>query len=58
VALLFGLGALAATIVLLNNFNAGENISVLNQWINKPVSIALGRWFITCDVIINDRFDC
>jgi NADH-quinone oxidoreductase subunit M len=41
VALLFGLGALAATIVLLNNF-AGENISVLNQWINKPqVSIAL-----------------
>jgi NADH-quinone oxidoreductase subunit M len=32
----------AATIVLLNNFNAGENISVLNQWINKPqVSIAL-----------------
>jgi NADH-quinone oxidoreductase subunit M len=38
---LFGLGA-AATIVLLNNFNAGENISVLNQWINKPqVSIAL-----------------
>jgi NADH-quinone oxidoreductase subunit M len=34
-------GALAATIVLLN-FNAGENISVLNQWINKPqVSIAL-----------------
>ncbi|MDG2433155.1 NADH-quinone oxidoreductase subunit M, partial [Flavobacterium sp.] len=42
VALLFGLGALATTIVLLNNFNAGENISVLNQWINKPqVSIAL-----------------
>jgi NADH-quinone oxidoreductase subunit M len=41
VALYLGL-ALAATIVLLNNFNAGENISVLNQWINKPqVSIAL-----------------
>jgi NADH-quinone oxidoreductase subunit M len=36
------LGLVAATIVLLNNFNAGENISVLNQWINKPqVSIAL-----------------
>jgi NADH-quinone oxidoreductase subunit M len=32
----------AATIVLLNNFNAGEDISVFNQWINKPkVSIAL-----------------
>ena len=42
VALFFGLGAVATTIVLLNNFNAGENISVLNQWINKPqVSIAL-----------------
>ena len=42
VALFFGLGALATTIVLLNNFNAGENISVFNQWINKPqVSIAL-----------------
>jgi NADH-quinone oxidoreductase subunit M len=41
VALYLGL-CFAATIVLLNNFNAGENISVLNQWINKPqVSIAL-----------------
>jgi NADH-quinone oxidoreductase subunit M len=38
---LFGLGALAATIVLLTILT-GEDISVFNQWINKPqVSIAL-----------------
>jgi NADH-quinone oxidoreductase subunit M len=58
VALFFGLGALAATIVLLNNFNAGENISVLNQWINKPSFNSAYRWTFTSHVIINNSFDC
>lgn len=42
VALFFGLTALGCSIVLLNHFNLGENISFLCQWINLPnVSFAL-----------------
>lgn len=42
VALLFSLAALGCSIVLLNNYNAGENISVINAWITQPkISFAL-----------------
>ena len=42
VALFFGLAAAACSIVLLNHFNLGENISFISQWISKPnVSFAL-----------------
>ncbi|MGO4818391.1 complex I subunit 4 family protein [Flavobacterium sp. W22_SRS_FP1] len=42
VALFFGLSALGCSIVLLNHFNLGENISYLSKWINQPnVSFAL-----------------
>ncbi|MHC0439763.1 complex I subunit 4 family protein [Flavobacterium sp. 3-210] len=42
VALLFSLAALGCSIVLLNNFSAGENISVINSWIVQPkISFAL-----------------
>lgn len=42
VALLFSLAALGCSIVLLNDYNAGENISVINNWINQPkISFAL-----------------
>ncbi|MXO03376.1 NuoM family protein [Flavobacterium sp. HBTb2-11-1] len=42
VALLFSLAALGCSIVLLNNYNAGENISVISNWINQPkISFAL-----------------
>ena len=42
VALLFSLAALGCSIVLLNNYSAGENISVINSWINQPkISFAL-----------------
>jgi proton-translocating NADH-quinone oxidoreductase chain M len=42
VALFFGLSALGCSIILLNHFNLGENISLLCQWINQPnVSLAL-----------------
>lgn len=42
VALLFSLVALGCSIVLLNNYKAGENISVINSWINQPkISFAL-----------------
>ncbi|SDW02077.1 complex I subunit 4 family protein [Flavobacterium degerlachei] len=42
VALFFGLSALGCSLVLLNHFNSGENISFLCQWINQPnVSFAL-----------------
>ncbi|EIA09779.1 NuoM family protein [Flavobacterium frigoris] len=42
VALFFGISALGCSIVLLNHFNMGENISFLCQWINQPnVSFAL-----------------
>ncbi|MHC0444214.1 complex I subunit 4 family protein [Flavobacterium sp. 3-218] len=42
VALLFSLVALGCSIVLLNNYNAGENISVINSWITQPkISFAL-----------------
>jgi proton-translocating NADH-quinone oxidoreductase chain M len=42
VALFFGLSALGCSIILLNHFNLGENISLLCQWINQPnVSFAL-----------------
>ncbi|MFE3847114.1 NuoM family protein [Flavobacterium sp. LB3P45] len=42
VALFFGLAAAVCTIVLLNHYNLGENISFLNQWITKPnISFAL-----------------
>jgi proton-translocating NADH-quinone oxidoreductase chain M len=42
VALFFGLASLGCSIVLLNHFNLGENISFINQWINQPnVSFAL-----------------
>ncbi|PKH66920.1 NADH-quinone oxidoreductase subunit M [Flavobacterium sp. ALD4] len=42
VALFFALSSLGFSIVLLNQFNAGENISVIYQWINQPnISFAL-----------------
>ncbi|MBP4140988.1 NADH-quinone oxidoreductase subunit M [Flavobacterium sp. P4023] len=42
VALFFGLAAAGCSIVLLNHFNLGENISFISQWITKPnVSFAL-----------------
>ncbi|SEA13957.1 NADH dehydrogenase subunit M [Flavobacterium gillisiae] len=42
VALFFSLSSLGCAIVLLNQFNAGENISVIHQWINQPnISFAL-----------------
>lgn len=42
VALFFSLASLGCAIVLLNNFNAGENISYIHQWINQPkISFAL-----------------
>ncbi|WPO80301.1 NADH-quinone oxidoreductase subunit M [Flavobacterium sp. KACC 22761] len=42
VALLFSLAALGCSIVLLNNYAAGENISVINSWITQPkISFAL-----------------
>jgi NADH-quinone oxidoreductase subunit M len=42
VALFFGLAALGCSIVLLNHFNLGENISYISQWITLPkVSFAL-----------------
>jgi len=36
VALFFSLSALGCSIVLLTHFNAGENISFINQWISQP----------------------
>jgi NADH-quinone oxidoreductase subunit M len=36
VALFFGLAAAGASIVLLNHYNLGENISFINQWITQP----------------------
>lgn len=36
VALLFGLTSFGASIVLLNQFNAGQNISFLAEWIASP----------------------
>ena len=42
VALFFGLAAAGCSIVLLNHYNLGENISFISQWISKPnVSFAL-----------------
>lgn len=42
VALFFGLAAAGASIVLLNHYNLGKNISFINQWITQPnVSFAL-----------------
>jgi len=42
VSLLFSLAAAICSIVLLTHFNAGENISLITQWITKPnVSFAL-----------------
>ena len=42
VALLFSLAALGCSILLLNNYNAGENISLITSWINQPkISFAL-----------------
>jgi proton-translocating NADH-quinone oxidoreductase chain M len=42
VALFFSLSSLGCAILLLNQFNAGENISVIQQWINQPnISFAL-----------------
>jgi len=42
VALFFSLASLGGSIVLLNHFNLGENISFISQWINKPnISFAL-----------------
>ncbi|MBU2060937.1 MAG: NADH-quinone oxidoreductase subunit M [Bacteroidetes bacterium] len=42
VALLFGIASLGFSIVLLNQYNLGENINLINQWINQPnVSFAL-----------------
>ncbi|MFE3871278.1 NuoM family protein [Flavobacterium sp. ZS1P70] len=42
VALFFGLAAAGCSIVLLNHFNLGENISFINQWITQPnISFAL-----------------
>jgi len=36
VALFFSLAALVCSLVLLNNFNAGENISLIHSWITQP----------------------
>ena len=42
VALFFGLAAAGASIVLLNHYNLGENISFINLWITQPnISFAL-----------------
>ncbi|MDI5948277.1 complex I subunit 4 family protein [Flavobacterium yafengii] len=42
VALFFGLAAAGASIVLLDHYNLGENISFINQWITQPnISFAL-----------------
>jgi proton-translocating NADH-quinone oxidoreductase chain M len=42
VALFFGLAALGCSIVLLNHYNLGENISFISQWITQPnISFAL-----------------
>ena len=42
VALFFSLIALGCSVVLLNHFIAGENISMISQWISKPnISFAL-----------------
>jgi NADH-quinone oxidoreductase subunit M len=42
VALLFSLTALGCSLVLLNHFCSGENISVISDWINQPkISFAL-----------------
>ena len=42
VALFFGLAAAGASIVLLNHYNLGGNISFINQWITQPnISFAL-----------------
>ncbi|MFV8371852.1 complex I subunit 4 family protein [Flavobacterium sp. LB2P74] len=42
VALFFGLAAAGASIVLLNHYNLGENISFINQWITQlNISFAL-----------------
>ena len=42
VALFFGLAAAGTSIVLLNHYNLGENISFITQWITKPnISFAL-----------------
>ncbi|MBG6110827.1 NADH-quinone oxidoreductase subunit M [Flavobacterium sp. CG_9.10] len=42
VALFFGLAAAGFSIVLLNHYNLGENISFVCQWISKPnISVAL-----------------
>jgi NADH-quinone oxidoreductase subunit M len=36
IALLFSLAALGCSIVLLNHYNLGENISYISAWISKP----------------------
>ena len=36
VALVFGLVTFAASVVLLNHYNAGENISFISNWMNQP----------------------
>ena len=42
VALFFGLAAAGASVVLLNHYNLGDNISFINQWITQPnISFAL-----------------
>jgi NADH-quinone oxidoreductase subunit M len=42
VALFFSLSSLGCAIVLLNQYNVGENISFIRQWINQPnISFAL-----------------
>ncbi|MFV8368618.1 complex I subunit 4 family protein [Flavobacterium sp. LB2R40] len=42
VALFFGLAAAGASIVLLNHYNLGENISFISKWITEPnISFAL-----------------
>ncbi|TDE45562.1 NADH-quinone oxidoreductase subunit M [Flavobacterium rhamnosiphilum] len=42
VALFFGLASLGSSIVLLNHYNLGENISFISQWITQPnISFAL-----------------
>jgi NADH-quinone oxidoreductase subunit M len=42
IAFLFSLATLGCSIVLLNNYNAGENISFVHNWITQPqISFAL-----------------
>ena len=54
VALFFSLTALGCSVVLLNHFNAGENISMIAQWISKPNILPLNRPF-WCEIHVKSK---